>query len=196
VDQDYLDFAGLAPPQITSWLGTLRQFLVEITSLRPRPIILKSPTHTGRIRWLLEEFPSARFVHIVRNPYTVFLSTLRLWHVMYTAQGLQVPKFAGLEEHVLDSLRRMYDAFERDRDLIPAGRLCELRYEDLTRDPLEQLARVYEELQLGDFAHAAPAIRRYLDERSGYETNRYEMTPEQRAKVAHAWRAFIERYGY
>ena len=34
---------------------------------------------------------------------------------------------------------------------IPANQLCELKYEDLVRDPMGQLRRIYEQLELGDF---------------------------------------------
>ena len=33
-----------------------------------RSLLLKSPPHTARIRLLLEMFPNARFVHILRDP--------------------------------------------------------------------------------------------------------------------------------
>lgn len=44
------------------------RFLKQITYLRPKRIVLKSPTYTGRIRVLQQMFPDARFVHIVRDP--------------------------------------------------------------------------------------------------------------------------------
>ena len=34
----------------------------------PKRIVLKSPAHTARVRVLLELFPKARFVHIIRDP--------------------------------------------------------------------------------------------------------------------------------
>jgi len=44
----------------------------------------------------------------------------------------------------------MYERFERDRALIPEGHLAELRFEELTGDPVGQMQRVYDELGLGD----------------------------------------------
>ncbi len=34
-----------------------------------------SPPHTGRIRLLAEMFPQAKFIHLVRDPYSLFPST-------------------------------------------------------------------------------------------------------------------------
>src|SRR5687768_18104609 len=44
--------------------------------------ILKSPPHTCRVPTLLRLFPDARFVHIVRDPYAVYPSTLHLWRIL------------------------------------------------------------------------------------------------------------------
>ena len=36
----------------------------------------------------------------------------------------------------------------------------------------------------------------YLATIKGYETNKYNLTPEQRAEVTRRWATIIERYGY
>ena len=46
-------------------------------------LVLKSPPHSARIRILKELFPDALFVHIVRDPYVVFSSTVHLWKTLY-----------------------------------------------------------------------------------------------------------------
>jgi hypothetical protein len=177
----------------------LRRFLSEINfrSGERRRIVLKSPTHTGRVKVLLEMFPDAKFVHIVRDPFAIFPSTVHLWKTLYAAQGMQKPTLAGLEEHVFRTLIEMYRRFEQDRMLIPAGNFCEMRYETLVADPLGEMQRAYEELGLGGFAEARPALEAFLAGRKGYETNRYaELAPELRAHIAERWRSYAERYGY
>ena len=60
------------------WLrgsGSFLQFLKALTFKHGKRLILKSPTHSCRIKVLLELFPDARFVHIMRDPYVVFPST-------------------------------------------------------------------------------------------------------------------------
>ena len=51
-------------------------FLKKVQFIVPRPLVLKSPPHTARIRQLLEWFPEAKFVHIRRDPYRVIQSRL------------------------------------------------------------------------------------------------------------------------
>ena len=43
-----------------------------------------------------------------------------------------------------------------DKSLIPAGNLVEVRYEDLDKEPLAQLRKIYETLSLPGFAEAEP----------------------------------------
>ena len=119
--QEYFDFRGVSEPAVNRWKRALLWFLKCITLQNPKRIVLKSPPHTCRIRALLEMFPKAKFVHIVRDPYVLFPSTVNLWKRLYRDEGLQMPTCEGLEEHVFTTLTRMYDAFDRDRELDRSG---------------------------------------------------------------------------
>jgi hypothetical protein len=195
-DQEYLTLDGLPPAAVARWKAALLWFFKCLTVRSPKRIVLKSPAHTCRIRVLLEMFPNARFIHIVRDPYVIFPSTLNLWKRLYRDQGLQHPRYEGLEEHVYETFLRMYDAFERDRHLIDPARFCEVRYEDLIKRPVEEVRKMYAHLGLGDFAAVQPAVEAYFAEKADYQTNRYKQPPEQRAEIGCRWRTFIEQYGY
>jgi omega-hydroxy-beta-dihydromenaquinone-9 sulfotransferase len=195
-DQEYLDFQGVPPAEVTRWKATLLWFLKCVTIHDPRRIVLKSPPHTSRVRVLLELFPNARFVHIVRDPCVLFPSTVNLWKHMYRDQGLQVPRYEGLEEHVFGTFLRMYEAFERDRRLLSPSHLCEVRYEDLIENPLEQMRKVYEQLELGGFDQVQPALREYFAKRADYKTNRYSLPPQIRDEILRRWSTFAQQYGY
>ena len=142
-------------------------------------------------------FPDAKFVHIVRDPMVIFPSTVHLWKTLYLAQGMQKPTFDGLEEYVLANLTRMYERFETDRKLIPAGNFCEMHYEDLVADPIRELGRVYQTLGLGGFDEVLPKVADFVASNKGYETNKYrELAPELRQRIAERWRSYAQRYGY
>src|SRR5262249_11502335 len=137
---EYLDFAGVPRRARDAWKRDFLGFLRKPTFKDPRRLVLKSPTHTARVGLVRERFPGARSVHIVRAPYVLFPSTVNLWKSLYRTHGLQMPTFAGLEEQVLDTLVRMYAAFERDRPQIPSGNFHEVCYEELVRDPAGEMA--------------------------------------------------------
>lgn len=196
LDVDALDLDGLPPWQREKWKRTLVRFLQSVAFRDGRRLVLKSPPHTCRIPALLDLFPDARFVHIVRDPYAVFASTVNLWKTLHRVQSLQTPKFDGLEERVYEMFGHFHRRVEATRGLIPPGRFHELRYEDLTKDPVGELRRVYGELDLGDFGTVQPHVERYLAETSRYERNRWTLSDEQRMQIESRWGEIIRKYGY
>jgi hypothetical protein len=196
IDTDYFDLDALPRRQREAWKRAFLGFLRRLTVRDPRRLVLKSPPHTCRIPVLLELFPDARFVHIRRNPYVLFPSTIRLWKTLYRTHGLQAPTFAGLDDYVFDTFRHFAERLDATRSLVPANRFHELSYEDLVRDPLGQLEELYRRLELGGFEEARPRVATYLGQQKGYETNRYELTPEQRDEVTRRWGDIIRRWGY
>ncbi len=196
-DQEAFDLLGLKPRQRQQWKEAFLLFLRHLTFRDPRRLILKSPTHSCRIQVLLEMFPDARFLHVVRDPYVIYSSTVNLWKTLYETQGLQRPKFAGLEEYVFETFPHVYERIEQDRKLIPPGQFHELRYEDLIRDPIGELRRAYESLGLGGFEAALPKFQKYLEENAGYQTNRYRpLDPALQAEITRRWGKVIRQYGY
>ena len=191
-----LDQEGMSPRALASWKKTFLHFLQCLTFRDPRRLVLKSPTHSCRIKTLLELFPDACFVHIVRDPYVVFPSTVHMWKSLCEAHGLQKPTFAGLEEDIFDIFTHLYDRLEEGKALVAPSRFHELRYEDLARDPVGELRRLYDHLHLGAFDQLLPRLKQYLSKTSGYQTNRYELLPEQRAEIRRRWGGVIRRYGY
>ena len=112
-----LDLSGLSQYELLRWKRTFMRFLQTLTVRDPRQLVLKSPPHTARIPVLLEMFPDARFVHIVRDPYVVFPSTVKMWNSMTRGHCFQVSTGAGVEERVLQQFRVIYDRLEEARAL-------------------------------------------------------------------------------
>ena len=193
---EYLDMKGVPPKDVARWKDGFLRFLKSVTLRTPKRIVLKSPPHTARIKTLLEMFPKARFVHIVRDPYTLFSSTVNLWKRLAEHEGLQMVQGDRLDEYVYHTMVQMYDAFHEQQPLIDPSRFCEVRYEDLVKNPLGEMRRVYDELALGGFDKAHPAMQAYMAGQSNYKANRWQIPAETRAEIARRWRFYFERYGY
>jgi hypothetical protein len=198
IADEYLDLRSLSTEERESWKNTWRDFVHKLAMVRDGRIVLKSPTHTARVRTILEVFPDAKFVHIVRDPLVLFPSTVRLWKSLSEVQGFQIPRedACWIESHVLDTFVRMYESFEQDRELIPAGRLVDIRYEDLVADPIGQMRQVYDGLNLGNFAEVEPGLMRYKMKTRDYRTNKYVLPPEIAERVRGRWAPYFQRYGY
>jgi hypothetical protein len=194
--QEYLDLEGLSRRELAIWKRTFHRFLQVLTYKNPKRLVLKSPPHSCRIKVLLEMFPDARFIHIVRDPRVVFPSTVNLWKSLYRKHGLQTPTFEGLEENVFSTFTRLYQKLEEGKKLVRPNRFCELRYEDLVRDPIGEMEKLYANLGLDGFDEFLPRLKEYLDENADYETNRYELFPEQEEEIERRWGSIIRQYGY
>lgn len=195
----YLTLRDVPPGAAERWREGLLRFVRKLTLAHGKPLVLKSPTHTARVRLLLELFPDARFVHIHRDPYAVYGSTLHMLNRVTPYWRLQPPGpgTRGAQERVLSTYTAMYDAYFEDRGAIPPGRLYELGYAELDQDPEGALRRLYAGLGLGDAGPVAAAARDYLAQLSGYRKNsRPDLDPETRRRVADAWRRSFREWGY
>jgi hypothetical protein len=194
---DSLAMDAYAPERREQWKRCLDWFLrrqsLKDTSAR---IVLKSPPHTARVKTILELYPDARFVHIVRDPRVVIPSTVRTWQRMSDALSLQIRRDRPLEDHIFQMFEMMYDRFERDRALIPDRQFHQLRYEDLVANPLAEIEAIYRQLDLGDFETARPAMAKHLEGVKNYKTNKYPLDAELAARIQHHCGDYMRRYGY
>lgn len=198
VYDEYLDLRKLPPAERESWKRQWREFVQRVALANNRRIVLKSPTHTARVKTILEVFPDAKFIHIVRDPLVLFPSTVRLWKSLSEVQGFQIPRDDAewMEKSVLDNLVRMYECFEQDRELIPPGRLIDVRYEELAADPVGTMRQIYQRLGLGDFADVEPALLRHTLKTRDYKTNKYTLPPDVADRVRGRWAPYFQRYDY
>ena len=101
------------------------------------------------------------------------------------------------EERLLRDYAALLEAYFDQRDLVPRGRLCEVAYADLVREPRAAVERIYAALGLSVPDDLPPTLERYLAAIAGYRPNRYPaLTDAERWRVRrHWWRAFLE-WGY
>lgn len=196
IDADYLTLRNLSDADRSAWLDSLEYILKALTVAEPKTVVLKSPPHTARIRAILERFPNAKFVHISRDPYTLFPSTANLWKKLAKTHGLQNPKGGpALEEKVLRDFEEMYEAFFADLPLLKERQLCEISYDELVQAPVATLERVYSELGLDGFAERRGAFEKFAESQKSYKKNKFEIAPEIKETISKRWAAYLERYG-
>jgi hypothetical protein len=193
----YLTFREVSEREVAEWTAALTLFYRKLTWKYDRPLVLKSPPHTGRIKLLLTMFPDARFVHIYRNPYVVFQSTQRQTQVSLRTMGLQHLEARHITDMVLRNFTIMYDAFFEERSLIPEGRLHELSFEELEKDPVGQVKRIYDGLGMPGFDAMRMSLQHYVDANAAYQKNAYtDLPPSLRREISRAWQRSFEEWGY
>ncbi len=197
-DGRYLDLEGLRPAERKAWEAAYVTFLKRLQFATVKPLVLKSPPNTARVAALLRLFPEARFIHITRHPFEVYASSVHMLKAFTAVQGLHNPPLIDgwVGEYVLTTFERMYAAYERDRPLIPDGRLVEVRYEDLVADAKGVVREIYRALGLGEFAPVAPRVEAYLAERAEHKPKTWVLAADERQAIVKRWRSYFARYGY
>jgi hypothetical protein len=193
----YLTFRGASNEEVTEFKAALTKFVRKLSFKYGRPLILKSPGHTGRIRLLLELFPDARFVHIHRNPYEIFQSTRHTYERVLPWVKLQCPDDTRIDDQILRNYRDVYSAFFEERSLIAPDRFHELSFAALEADPVSQVRAIYQGLGLPDFDYVEPQLQRYVRSLTGYRRNRLpELSAPERTRIATEWRRCFAEWGY
>lgn len=202
----FFELQDLTPAERERWTKAFVTFLKKV-ALRskknakgaPVPgqrILLKSPTHSYRIRLLLDLFPQAKFIHIVRNPYDVFNSSLYLRERLFESNALGRPRHEGAEEDVCVMYDHLFRVFEADRHLVPREQFHELRFEDLELDPIGEMAKLYGQLGFDGFEALEAKLRGQLDSHRKFRKNQFEMDEALKRRIYARWRGTFERYDY
>ncbi|MYE86832.1 MAG: sulfotransferase [Gammaproteobacteria bacterium] len=161
-----------------------------------RRLVLKSPTNLGRTTTLLRLFPDAKFIHIVRNPYVVYQSMTHLYRTMLPICQLDDADPAEVTAAIRNAYTAMMRQYMADRASIPSGNLTEVRFEDLEKNPMTELERIYRALSLPGWDQARKPIGDYLRTLSGYRKNAHRVDSKTIDFVNKEWGFAVEAWGY
>ena len=156
----------------------------------------KNPPHTGRVKELVKMFPNAKFIYLMRNPYTVFESTRNFF--TNTIQPLKLEDISpeALEQNVLSIYAKLYHKYEADKQFIPEGNLMEVKFEDFEADAMAMTEHIYKSLSIPGFEAAAPAISQYIGGKKGYKKNKYKYDDRTVRLVEENWKFALDQWGY
>jgi hypothetical protein len=101
-----------------------------------------------------------------------------------------------IDKQVIENYKRLMNSFFEQKKLIPEENYIELRYEDLVKDPLKQVKKIYTKLKLPGFKKALPCMNEYLEQKKSYKTNVYKIDKKIIDKVKKSWSFTIKKWGY
>ena len=192
-----IHFQGLSSEEKDHWKTTYLHFIkLVMYANNGKQLLSKNPPNTARIQTLLELFPEAKFIHIYRSPYLVYLSTKKMRQNVLDKLALQQASSEDIEDQVIHNYIRLMDSYFKQKQLIKKGNLVEIKYEDLISDPLVKVKHIYSTLKLSGFKDAEPEMRTYLDRQSEYKTNVYAIDEKIIHHVDRNWRFTIEHWNY
>lgn len=190
-------FEGLSEEAMTCFTRAYQGLLKKLDYYHQgKQLLLKNPASTGRIPFLLKHYPNAKFIHIIRNPFKVFTSSAGRYVGALPAFSWQDFADFDIDDHVLEFYERLMNAYLRDRQLIPEKNLIETRFEDLTENPLEEVGRMYDQL---DFAHRNAGLKyiaEYVEANKNYKKNTHTITDSQVDAIRDRWSFAFDEWGY
>jgi hypothetical protein len=161
--------------------------------------INKNVFFTPRVRSVLERIPDARFLYLVRHPAEALPSFLSMWWEKWVSHTPEIRK-DGPEAQQL--VRLAYDYYEYGLDLLDdlgSDQILVVRYDELTKDPDEEVHRIYDWLgiemstsfkqNLYEFTHA----QRCYESAHDYTLEDFGLSREA---VYQGARRFYERFGF
>jgi hypothetical protein len=162
--------------------------------------LLKSPAHLGALDKLLVQYPDLRIVHTHRDPVKSVPSTVSLSGMMRASRA------NGVDTKVLaqmvcigyaGSLRKGID--ERESGAIPAAQIVDVHFQDLMKDPVGTVEKMYGGLGLAFEGRFADAIRDYLHAKPRHSFGKHEYRAEDygltNEGIRDTFRFYTDHYG-
>lgn len=192
-----LFFEGVSEAALKTWQQKYRRILDKaMIYMDGKRLVLKNPPNLARLQLLSKTFPGAKFVHIHRSPFEVIPS---LRHTLTTLQDMFALQEVD-QDHLLRDIYYLYQhmvaRYLNDAKTIPEGDLAEVSFADLECNPVAEMARIYETLDLGDFTQMESELHAYVNEQRGYRKNIYRLDPVFVAEIAQNCAVGLRHWGY
>ena len=190
-------FKGVDGAKIKSWKKDYELLITKALHNTNRERFLsKNPPNTGRIEVLLEMFPNAKFIHIHRNPVEVYLSTQNFFNKMLPHLQLQSIDPLKLEEDIILLYKDIMQDYLKQREMIPAGQLAEISFEELEKNPKLCIKNLYNSLGLSGYQKSESYFESYLDSKKSYQKNKHHITAKLIHKIETEWGFAMKEWSY
>lgn len=178
--------------------GILRYMQWQDGGRQGRPWVLKSPTHVGSVEPILGAFPNATIAFCHREPTVVVASFVRLFEIFWGLFGNSVdPRQVGPVMLELWSREMVKGLEQRDR-LGDDPRIVDIYYDDIVANPLDVIARVYDQHGRILTADAERAFRDWERDNPQHKFGRHQYTLESCGLTAEqvqvAFAPYVDRF--
>jgi omega-hydroxy-beta-dihydromenaquinone-9 sulfotransferase len=195
---NYVDFQNIPEKEINDFKKIFMYYARKITLYyKGKQLVFKNPSNTARVKLLLELFPNAKFIHIYRNPYHVYLSMKRNIEKEMTLQCLQKPpSWEIFETAMIDMYNRMHVKYFKEKELIPKENLIEVRYEDFLKTPLLFMEKFYSSFNINGFNVIRPTFEKYIESQKKIRIASYKIDDTLKRRIYAALKNTIDLWNY
>ena len=159
----------------------------------------KNPAFSGRVESLIEQFPDARFVVMVRDPREAIPSLLKMMQTAWRAQGWSESRIERSVQALLANSVHTYLHPLETLEAHPTTRSIVVDYRELVTEPKRTVEQVYEALGLT----MTPSVASALEEAQAHaraHTSHHRYALEEfgidEARLKEDLRGLFDRFGW
>ncbi len=188
---------NLTKKEIKVWFKTYDTLMKKaLINTKGERLIVKNPVNTGRIDKILKLYPDARFLYIYRNPVTVFNSTQLFFRQLNPTLWFQDVDNQFIDNMIFDVYNRLMDNYLKQKSLIPAGNLMEIRFEEFEQNPVKKMENIYTDLLKVDFSMVKNNFDEYFNTQKSHKKNNYLVDENTIASIRKNLGKYMEMYNY
>ena len=176
--------------ELENWKNALKHFYKKLTLEHQKTILIKNPFHSLRINLLNEIFPNARYIHIIRHPYKVVPSTIRMWDIVGSQNAMNKKWNKPTTKEVTEMLLFMENHIQKAFKTLPKNRHSVIKFEELEQDPAKTVQSVYNDLGLHFAEDFKNELSLFLLSLKNYKKNTYILPQEDKEiidKIMASW---------
>ena len=193
----FLTFKDIKDDELDEFKAAFEKLVkVSLWNTHGTQYLSKNPPHTGRIKALTELYPNAKFVYLIRNPYTVFESTRNFFINTIKPLWFHTISDEEMEQNILRNYMELYHAYKEQKKVLKDNALYEVRFEDIEQNALAITEDIYRKLDIPGWEEAKPAIEKYIQSKKGYKKNKYQYAPRTIQLVNEHWGEVFDEWGY
>ena len=160
--------------------------------------VAKNPAFSAKIETLMEFFPDARIIYLVRNPLDMLPSTIS-W-INYARRMFTEPKETYLyHDEIVDMTQYWYSHPLRYLDSHPSPRHLILKYDDLIQRPEQVIRSFYEQFGYPDKPGMEIIVDHAVKEALSHSSDHvysYEEMGFTREQIVSLYPEIFERFGF
>lgn len=193
----YIRMNGLSDKVYSKWKRDYKRMVKKAMMNTGGNIpLLKNPCNTGRLKVMLDMYPEAKFIFILRNPVIVFLSSKKFFTELLPTLWFHSASEEELEEMIFEIYDQLIHDYLETKSLIPTQNLIEIKFEDYEKEPLSFLKDLYEQFGIPDFENAKPVFMEYVERMAGYRKNTYVISRTLLDRIIDRWGFSMDLWDY
>lgn len=193
----YALLENLGNREYKRWKNAYKRMMQKISMSNGfKPLVIKNPHNTGRIKGLIDIYPNAKFIHIYRNPYDVIPSTFLMYDMVIQTQYLK----NYTPEETMDKIFYYYKTIMANLfdqlALIPEDQLFEIKFEEFQHDAVNIIQDLYKKLKLEYTEDVDKKIKAYAESKKDYKKNVHKIDPNLKKRIEKECAFAFEQLGY